>query len=160
VHSSGIEHVCEGGGTEMGSTTTEMRADGFVAALLAGLALRDVEALSIRGTEFDSAAKRVFDILRYKHAPTYSIDLRFRVYLDKIYGDSPVIREALSQAAQSDLIALDDPEYQNLRIKLNCKEAELLAAQLPGGVVLAEALADEFLSDYAWVVRKHVRSGQ
>ena len=109
----------------MSSTATEMRADGFIATLLAGLALRDVEALSIRGTEFDSAAKRVFDLLRYKHAPAHSIDLRFRVYLDQIYGDSPVVREALSQAAQSDLIALDDPEYQNLRIKLNSKEGEI-----------------------------------
>jgi hypothetical protein len=142
----------------MGAATTELRADGFLAALLAGLALRDVEALSIRGTEFDSAAKRVFDVLRFKYAPIYDIDLRFRVYLDKIYGDSPVVREALSEAAQSDLIALDDPEYQNLRIKLDCKEAQLLAEQLPGGVALAEALADEFLTDYAWVVRKHVRS--
>jgi hypothetical protein len=81
------------------------------------------------------------------------------VYLDKIYKDSPVVREALSEAAQSDLIALDDPDYQNLRIKLNCKEARLLAEQLPGGVAMAEALADEFLTDYAWVVRRHVRSG-
>jgi hypothetical protein len=143
----------------MGATTTDLSADGFVSALLAGLALRDVEALSIRGTEFDSAAKRVFDVLRSKYAPAYGIDLRFRVYLDKIYKDSPVVREALSEAAQSDLIALDDPDYQNLRIKLNCKEARLLAEQLPGGVAMAEALADEFLTDYAWVVRRHVRSG-
>lgn len=134
-----------------------MRVDEFVTTLIAGLALRDVATFSLHGVAFDNAVKHVFDVLRDKLAPAAGVDVRFRVYLDRIYGDSPSVRDSITSAMQRGLISLDDPEYQNLRILLSRREAELLADTTPGGGDLARMVADEFISNYEWVVESRRR---
>lgn len=123
-------------------------ADDFFAGLFAALATRGLTAFSIRVDQFDPVIKGVFDKLM-ERAPQEHVELRFRIKPHPIHHDSLTIQNALSRAAQRDLISFDNPEYQDIRIKLGGDEAQRILSGLPGGPELYERLADEFVSDYS-----------
>jgi hypothetical protein len=129
---------------------SDITADDFVTGLLAVLAKRGVTAISIRGSVFSEALAASFDTLQ-EAAAQRAVNPRFLIILDPVYQDSPVIREAISSAVQRNLVGLDNPEYQDLRIKLGLDEADHLLSRLPGGLDLYERIADTFLSDYRHV---------
>ncbi len=131
----------------------DVSVDDFITGLLAGFADADVSSLSIRGAEFYRAIEDAFTALA-SAATELRLDLRFRVFLDPVYGDSPVVRDAISSAVQRDLVSLDNPEYQDMRLKIGHEEAVLLLKSLPGGRDLYTGLARHFLDSYPWVVRR------
>ena len=57
-------------------------------------------------------------------------------------------QNALARAAQRDLISFDNPEYQDIHIKLAADEARRVLEGLPGEPALYEGLADEFVDAY------------
>jgi len=129
-----------------------MTADDFFAGLFAGLALRGLTTFSIRIDQFDPPIKRVFDGLT-KQAAEADINLRFRISPHPLHQDSLTIQGALARAAQRDLISFDNPEYQDIHIKLARDEAIRVLEGLPGGPSLYEQLADEFVNAYCGVQR-------
>lgn len=140
--------------TEEPSVTQEdVSVDDFITGLLAGFAESNVSSLSIRGAEFHRAVADAFLALNAS-AVQKNLDIRFRVFLDPVYGDSPVVRDAISSAVQRDLVSLDNPEYQDMRLKIGHEEAVLLLKRLPGGRDLYVDLAENFLKSYPWVVRR------
>ncbi len=136
-----------------------LTADEFMNGLFAALALHrrstsldnpeypDVR-ISIRGDRFDTAVEAVFQRLT-EEAASRKIDVRFRVRLHPIHRDSAVVRDAIYAAAQSSVVSLDNPEYQDIRIRLDERQAEALLKRTPGGRDLFERLATEFLTLYA-----------
>ena len=137
--------------TDSGSKPQDLTIDDFVTGLIAGLAASDVQAVSIRGSEFYAAVEKLYDHLRMS-AKDDALNLRFRIILDRIYGDSPIVRDAISGAVQRDLISLDNPEYLDMRLKVNVAEAQILLDTLPGHDGLFLELAKEFVNDYPWIV--------
>lgn len=133
----------------------DLTVDDFLTGLIAGLASRSVATVSLRGESFYQAIEQTFDRLR-SEATARDLDLRFRVFRDPIYGDSAIVRDAISGAVQRDLVSLDNPEYLDMRLKVGPEEALLLLERLPGGQELFLRLADEFLHQYRWVVRRPV----
>ena len=127
---------------------SRINADDFFAGLFAALAARRENTLSIRVDRFDPVIKAVFDFLA-GHAEQENVQLRFRINPHPIHRDSLTVQGALARAAQRDLISFDNPEYQDIRIKLNVDEAERILAGLPGTPSLYEQLADRFVSEYA-----------
>lgn len=123
-------------------------ADDFFAGLFAALAARGLTTLSIRVDQFDPVIKGVYDNLALR-ASDEDIELRFRIKPHPIHRDSLTIQGALSRAAQRDLISFDNPEYQDIRIKLADDEANQILVGLPGGQALYEQLADEFVGEYS-----------
>lgn len=129
----------------------DVTIDDFVTGLVAGLAADNVEAVSLRGKEFYDAIAEVYRELRATENEA-KINLRFRVILDEVYGDSPIVRDAISGAVQRDLVSLDNPEYLDMRLKVGPAEAALLLKSLPGPAGLFETLARHFLAKYPWIV--------
>src|SRR4051812_6477545 len=121
-----------------------MTADDFFAGLFAALARRGLTTFSVRVDQFDPIVKSVFDQLT-ERAQQEDINLRFRIKPHPVHEDSLTIQNALSHAAQRDLISFDNPEYQDIRIKLASDEAERILEGLPGRVALYEQLADQFV---------------
>jgi len=103
-----------------------------------------MSTLSLRGDPFFEAIAAGYGELK-RLAPAADLDVRFAVFLDELYGDSPVVREAVSSAVQCNLISLDNPEYQDMRIKFGQEEAAHLIEGLPGGAPLYAAVADVYL---------------
>ena len=128
----------------------DLTADDFVTGLLAALAERGVRVISIRGEEFYSAIEYAFTTLEAV-AGDHRVEPRFAVFLDPLHGDSPVVREAVSSVVLRDLASLDNPEYQDLRLKIVNDQAEMLLAALPGGAALYETLADAFVRCYPYI---------
>lgn len=136
------------------SAERDITADDFITGLIAGFAARDVSSVSIRSPEFYRAVERLFANLQTV-ASNERLDVRFLVALDPVYEDSPVVRDAISGAVQRDLVSLDNPEYQDMRLKVGRDEARLFLERLPGGPSLFLGLADNFINDYPWVVQHH-----
>jgi len=67
------------------------------------------------------------------------------VVLDDLYGDSPVVREAVTGAVQRNFIRLDNPEFQDMRMKFGPEVADLLLDALPGSSKVYESMADAYL---------------
>jgi hypothetical protein len=125
-----------------------MTADDFFAGLFAALAKRGLTTFSIRVDQFDPVVKGVFDHLA-QHAAEDDIQLRFRIKPHPVHRDSLTIQSALARAAQRDLISFDNPEYQDIRIKLAADEALRILDGLPGRPELYDELAEEFVEAYS-----------
>lgn len=128
----------------------DLTVDDFATGLLAALASRGVRVISIRGDEFYGAIEKAFHVLEAT-ADDKCVDVRFAVYLDPLHGDSPVVREAISTVVLRDLASLDNPEYQDLRLKIVDDQAKLLLETLPGGEALYQQLADAFVRSYPYI---------
>lgn len=134
---------------EKGSIVAErMTVDDFFAGLFAELARRRLTTFSIRVDQFDPVVKVAFDKLR-AHAEERGLSIRFRINPHPVHRDSLTVQNGLARAAQRDLISFDNPEYQDIRIKLAPEEATHILAGLPGEADVYETLADEFLGAYS-----------
>lgn len=127
-----------------------MTADDFFAGLFAALARRGLTTFSIRVDQFDPVVKQVFDRLALR-ATDEHVHLRFRIKPHPVHNDSLTIQNALARAAQRDLISFDNPEYQDIQIKLAADEARRILEGLPGREALYEELADEFVEAYSGI---------
>ena len=134
-----------------GLAVEDLSVDDFVTGLLAGLAGERVNAISLRGSEFYRAVADAFQYV-WERAADENLDLRFRIFVDKVYGDSPVVRDAISGAVQRDLVSLDNPEYLDMRLKISPDEARLLLDSLPGRAGFFVEVARHFVSEYPWMV--------
>jgi hypothetical protein len=123
---------------------TDVTVEDFMTGLIATCAKRGLSTLSLRGERFFEAMAAGFEALA-ERAPERGLDVRFAVYLDELYGDSPVVREAVTGAVQRNLISLDNPEYQDMRIKFGRDQADQLLADLPGGDDLYQSVTDAYL---------------
>ena len=139
--------------TAPSSTRDDVTIDDFITGLIAAFATREVASISIRGPEFYRAVADVYDKL-LGMADTENLDVRFVVSLDPMYEDSPVVRDAISAAVQRDLVSLDNPEYQDMRLKVRPSEGKLFLKRLPLSAEMYEQLADGFLENYPWYVRR------
>lgn len=126
---------------------TQVSAESFFSGLLAALALHGRRSVSITSRRFDAVVASVADELE-KMADEYGLEVAFTVRPDPIHGTSSTVRECLSAAVQADLISLDNPEYQDMRIKISEKGATEMLDWLPGGEALYSQLAERFLHEY------------
>lgn len=124
-----------------------LTADDFFAGLLAALAKRRKTVFSIRTDQFDPVVKEVYEKLA-ANATAEGLNLRFRIKPHPIHRDSLTIQNALARAAQRDIISFDNPEYQDIRIKLGKKDADRILETLPGRSELYDELAEDFLNAY------------
>ena len=122
----------------------DVTVNDFMSGLIATCATRGISTLSLRGDAFFEAMKAAYEALR-AIAPSEGLELRFRIILDEIYGDSPTVREAISTAVQRNLISLDNPEYQDMRVKFGRYEADKILAGLPGRPEVYAAVTDAYL---------------
>ena len=121
--------------------------DDFFTGLFAALALKGRITLSTKEDRLDKALTPVFRKL-LKGAPERGLDIRFRILADPFHGDSIVVRNAVYSAAQRDLVSLDNPEFQSIRLKLRKEVADRIIDRVPGGRQLYCELADDLLKQY------------
>lgn len=124
-----------------------MTLNDFMTGFLAGLAANDVHVVSIRGASFYSAMVDVFQELERK-ADSRNLHLRFWLTQDEIHQDAPEIREGIAKAVQRDLISLDNPAFQDMRLKISRTEAQRFLDTVPGGAELFIELAKSFTQSY------------
>jgi hypothetical protein len=124
-----------------------LTSEDFLTGLLAELAMRNWETISIRGDRFDRASAAAFECLT-ELAHDHGLDLRFQVLPDPRYGDSGVLRDAVAKLAQWDLLSLDNPEYQDIRLKISSAFADTLFDQLHLDRTVFKKLADRFEVEY------------
>ena len=127
--------------------SARLTADDFFTGFLAALALRGRATLSLRKDRFDKAVAHTFSLL-LSIASENNLNLRFRIRLHPYHQDSQTLRDAITSAVQRDLISLDNPEYQDLRLKIAPNDAEFYLRDLPGGQDLYLSLVDRFLDHY------------
>lgn len=135
------------------SSVETLTIDDFFTGLLAGLAEAGVSSISLRGAEFYKSVERAYHQLVIE-APKYNTRVRFRIMLDPAYEDSAIVRRAISTAVQGNLVSLDNPEYQDMTLKISTQLSTALFADLPGGPSLYKDLAKAFLASYPFVVMK------
>lgn len=126
---------------------TSMTLDDFFTGFVAGLAARGVRVVSIRGEQFHKAMEDVFRTTE-REAETSGLKLRFAISRNEIHGDSPDVREALAKGVQRDIVSLDNPEYQNMRLKISKAYADQYFRRLPGSEDMYLRMADTFLAEY------------
>jgi len=121
--------------------------DDFFTGLFAALAAKRYSTISLRRDRLDRALDSVFKDL-FEHAGEKDLDLRFRIRIHPTHQDSITVRNGIYNAVQRDLISLDNPEYQDIRLRIQQDEAVAVLERLPGGRTLYDDLADSFLKQY------------
>lgn len=134
----------------MPSASKRLTADDFFAGLFAALACKGMRSLSLRNSNFEEAIARTFEQVR-DQAAELDLDLRFRIYLDPLHGDSATIWDSLSKAAQRDLVSFANPEFMNIRVKMDEEGAATFLGSLPIEPSFYEGVAERFLSEYRTV---------
>lgn len=120
----------------------------FFQGLVAGLAIRGVHKISIRTENFDPVLVAVFKRLE-DEAEKFEIEPDFDIIPDQIHGDSQTVRDILAAAAADGLISFDNPEYQDIEIKIGPHGGRiLLSRDLEPLSDLFEELAEVFLKEY------------
>ena len=119
----------------------------FMTGILAALAMKRVSALSLRQSRLDQAFARLNEEM-IRDAGEYGIDVRFRIRVHPVHQDSTVLHQALYEAAQRDLISLDNPEFQRIRLKIDSADAPGYLEGLPGTSGMYSQLADRLLQYY------------
>lgn len=125
--------------------STDFTVDDFMTGVIAACKTKGYQSISMRDDRFYRGMKASFDELQ-RDAVERDLDVRFWVFLDQFHHDSPVISEAVRSAVVRNLVSLDNPEFVNMRIKVDTPTAESLLDRLPGGADLHMHLADVFLS--------------
>jgi len=119
----------------------------FFTGLFAALALKSSPGISMREGRLDRAIAPVFEEF-LKRSVAENLDVQFRIRLHPFHQDSIIVRNAICDAAQRYLISLDNPEFQDIRLKLTKDEANEILSTLPGSKELFLKLADRFLDVY------------
>ncbi len=127
--------------------TQRLTADDFFTGLFAALALKGRKIISLRDERFDRTIGGIFDTLEGR-ATQEHLDVLFYIAVHPVHGDSPTVRHSISDAAQRGVISFDNPEYQNIRLRLDPQGAATILDSIPGGRPLFEDLADEFIRRY------------
>jgi hypothetical protein len=126
----------------------ELTESDFFQGLLATLAIRGVRKVSIRTATFDPTLVTVFEHLE-ERAPEFGVEPEFNIIPDPIHRDSMTVRDLLASAAADGLISFDNPEYQDIDIKIGPHGGNLLLSQdLKELRPLFDELADVFLEAY------------
>jgi len=120
----------------------------LMTGLIAMLALRGVPSLSLRRGLLDRALESLRDTLA-EEATNHNLALKFRIRTHPVHGDSVAVQDALYEAAKRDLISLDNPEFQVMRLKVSAHEAPRYLEMLPGHPAMYERLADKLVQFYA-----------
>lgn len=129
------------------TSSVSMSAEQFFDGLAIALGLEGINTICIRDKQFDKAVASVFRHLE-SQAKEKGWRLRFRIRTNRIHGDSPTLRHAITDAAQRDIVSLDNPEFLDIRIKLRNEAAESYLEYLPAGPGLYHELAREFKKNY------------
>jgi len=119
----------------------------FMTGILAALAVNRVPVLSLRRSRLDQAFDRLNQDIKAA-ADSAGLELKFRIRLHPIHQDSTLLQQALYEAAQRDLVSLDNPEFQRVRLKIGADEAQTYLADLPGSRDMYLQLADRLMSYY------------
>jgi hypothetical protein len=126
----------------------ELTENDFFQGLVATLAIRGVRKISIRTQNFDPVLAAVFQRLD-ERAGDFGVEPDFDIIPDRIHGDSLTVRDVLASAAADGLISFDNPEYQDIEIKIGPNGGELLLGQdLLELRPLFDELATVFLEAY------------
>lgn len=129
------------------SERTPLYLSDFMTGLLAALAQKHIQSLSLRKTHLDRAFAETFRDLE-EEAKKSDLLVRFRIRTHPLHHDSPAILQALYDAAKRDLISLDNPEFQDVRLKIAANEASAYFRSLPGDEAMYVRLAEAFLRHY------------
>jgi hypothetical protein len=124
-----------------------LTADDFFTGLFAALALKGRKTFTLRSTRFDEAVENAYRWLQ-ESAAALGVEVKFRILLHPLYGDSKTVRESVTRAAQRDIVSFDNPEYQKIRLKVNRDNADLYLDGLPANRDIYLSLAEHFLASY------------
>ncbi len=126
----------------------ELTENDFFQGLVATLAIRGVRKVSIRTANFDPVLAIVSERLK-KRAPDFGVEPDFDIIPDPIHRDSLTARNILASAAADGLISFDNPEYQDIEIKIGPYDGDLLlSGDLSELRPLFDELASVFLHEY------------
>ena len=131
----------------MTPTETPLYISDFITGVLAALALKNLAPVSLRGNRLDQAFGRLYEDLK-REANEEGFSLRFRIVPHQLHGNSETLHQALYDAAKRDLISLDNPEFQDLRLKIQPDEAMYYFNTITGKPEMYKKLADMFLKHY------------
>jgi hypothetical protein len=128
-------------------TTDSLSADDFFTGFFAALATRRFASVSRRPANFDSALALAFDDFK-RWSEERKLYVGFRIRVHPLHQDSIAVRDGIASAVHRDLISLDNPADQNIRLKISEDEGDQLLSSLPGGRDLYDSLVSSFLKHY------------
>lgn len=128
----------------------QVSLDDFLTGFVAGLAKSDVHVVVLQGRRFHAAVRAAFEVLKARAAAD-GTGVNFTVRLNEFHGDSPDVNQAITRAAQRNIISFDNPFFVNMRLKIPAGRADAFLQNLPGTPEMYVAAADKFLDEYSAV---------
>jgi len=99
------------------------------------------------GEHFNEALHAAYEKFS-EAAENAGLRLNFLIHLDPLHGDSRVIEEGIGGAIRRDLISLDNPNFEKVRLTIPIEEARENIESVLGGAELYQNLVAEFLKHF------------
>lgn len=122
------------------SEKKRLTANDFFIGMISALKLRGVEILCAGNHVLDRAFAKIFKDELPGEAEQNNLDLRFRIRVHPIHGDSQIVYEGILLAMQLGLVTQDSPGG-DIRLRISREEAEYWIAEVPGSPDMYRRLA-------------------
>ncbi len=133
-------------------TRSTIHLSDVLTGVFAALVEQGVTKLSVRGNLLDAAFVALSAEVE-REAEAAGLEVRYLLDAHPMHGDSLQLQDELHEAAKRDLISLDNPEFQDIRIKLSTGDSPFFLRRLPGSPDMYRRLAGSLLSHYRNAVR-------
>lgn len=123
----------------------------LITGVFAALAIRQIRSVPLQSGRLERAFARLATDVQHE-ASAANLLPRFRLKVHAVHGDSPAIHEALYEAAKRDIVSFENPEFQNITLKLSAEDAGQFLEDLPGNPQMYQRLADKIVGYYEQAV--------
>ncbi len=110
--------------------TAILTSNEFVTGLLCELKLRGISQLGLAGSTTDAKFAKAYDDL-ISHSKDFDIVVDFSLATDPYHGDSETLRETLYAARQKGIVAINNPSFKTVEIRLDEREANDFLTRVP-----------------------------
>jgi hypothetical protein len=110
--------------------TALLTSNEFVTGLLCELKLRGVTQLRLAGSTTDTQFAKAYDDL-ISRSKELDIVVDFSLATDPYHGDSETLRETLYAARQKGIVAINNPSFKTVEIRLDKDEASEFLTRVP-----------------------------
>ena len=110
--------------------TALLTSNEFVTGILCALKLRGLDHLRLAGSTTDAKFAKAYDDL-ISRSKELNIAVDFSLATDPYHGDSETLRETLYAARQKGIVAINNPSFKTVEIRLDKQEAAEFLDRVP-----------------------------
>lgn len=126
--------------------TQVVTSDQFVTGVLCGLVLKGVKEIKLVNTMADARFEKAYGYL-VEHLDQYDVEPDFSLLTNRYHGDSETLRETLYAVREQGVVAINNPSFKTVEIKLAPGDAQDFLESSVLGAGFYKMMIEMFFND-------------